>query len=103
MAAGSDFSFLIIATVRLVGTNVFQLAEEIQTFIESVEEQRAVVKRMLRPLGVNEETFLELAAQSRRRSIPGKRALAKLGGDLEAIAIAEREIQATQRHIQKIE
>ena len=82
---------------------VFQLAEEIQTFIDSVEEQRAVVKRMLRPLGVNEETFLELAAQSRRRSIPGKRALAKLGGDLEAIAIAEREIQATRRRIQKIE
>ena len=35
--------------------------------------------------------FLKLAEQSRRRSLPGKRALARLGGNPESIAIAEKE------------
>ncbi len=82
---------------------VFELAEEIGKFIELIEQQMSVVTRMLRPLRLDEEEFLKLAAQSRRRSIPGKRALARLGGDPEAIAIAEKEIQAIRRRIQKIE
>jgi RNA polymerase primary sigma factor len=82
---------------------VFELAEEINKFIELIEQQQSVVNRMLRPLKLASEEFMRLAAQSRRRSIPGKRALARLGGDAEAISIAEKEILATQRRIQKIE
>ncbi len=82
---------------------VFELTGEINNFIELIRQQQTVVERMLRPLKLDEEEFLKLAAQSRRRSIPGKRALARLGGNPEAITIAEKEIQAIGRRIQKIE
>ena len=82
---------------------VFELAEEINKFVELIEQEQSVVNRMLRPLKMDSEEFMKLADQSRRRSIPGKRALARLGGDPEAISIAEKEILATQRRIQKIE
>jgi RNA polymerase primary sigma factor len=82
---------------------VFELAEEINKFVELIEQEQSVVNRMLRPLKMDSEEFMKLADQSRRRSIPGKRALARLGGDAEAISIAEKEILATQRRIQKIE
>ncbi len=82
---------------------VFELTEEINKFIELIEQQKSVGARMLRPLKLDEEEFLKLVAQSRRRSIPGKRALARLGGNPEAITIAEKEIQAIRRRIQKIE
>ena len=79
------------------------LAGELTRFSQSVEDERKVIVRMLRPLGINEDKFLELAEQSRRRSLPGKKALARLGGNPEAISIAEKEIQAAQRRVQKIE
>ncbi len=82
---------------------VFELTGEIDNFIELIKQQQTVVERMLRPLKLDEEEFLKLAAQSRRRSLPGKRALARLGGNPEAIIIAEKEIQAIGRRIQKIE
>ncbi len=82
---------------------VFDLTGEINNFIELIKQQQTVVERMLRPLKLDEEEFLKLAAQSQRRSIPGKRALARLGGNPEAIIIAEKEIQAIRRRIQKIE
>jgi len=82
---------------------VFELAEEIHKFTELVEQETTVVQRMLRPLRVDDQQFMQLAAQSRRRSIPGKRALVRLGGNPEAIAIAEKEIQSIGRRIQKIE
>ncbi|MCZ6568654.1 MAG: hypothetical protein O7B23_00635, partial [Deltaproteobacteria bacterium] len=69
---------------------VFELTGEIDNFIELIKQQQTVVARMLRPLKLDEEEFLKLAAQSRRRSIPGKRALARLGGNPEAIIIAEK-------------
>jgi len=56
------------------------------------------------PFGVNSaEAFLSLAEQSRRRSIPGKKALAQLGGDAEAVLVAEKDVQAVQRRVQTIE
>ena len=56
------------------------------------------------PFGVADpEAFLALASQSRRRSIPGKKALLKLGGDPEAILVAEKDVQAGQRRIQTME
>jgi RNA polymerase primary sigma factor len=82
---------------------VFGLADEASDFIDLIKAQRSVIERMLRPLGVSDEEFLTLAEQSRRRSMPGKRALAKLGGNPESIAIAEKEIHATHRRVQKIE
>jgi RNA polymerase primary sigma factor len=82
---------------------IFGLADEVEGFIEFIEEQKSVIGRMLRPLGVGDEDFLKLAEQSRRRSLPGKRALARLGGNPESIAIAEKEIHAVHRRIQKIE
>ena len=82
---------------------IFSLADEVEGFIEFIEEQKSVIGRMLRPLGVGDEEFLKLAEQSRRRSLPGKRALARLGGNPESIAIAEKEIHAVHRRIQKIE
>jgi RNA polymerase primary sigma factor len=79
------------------------LTRKIEKFIETIEDQKRGVERMLRPLRVDEDEFLELAAQSRRRSVPGKKALRRLGGNTEAIEIAEKEILAAQRRVQKLE
>jgi RNA polymerase primary sigma factor len=79
------------------------LSGEIVRFLDTIREQRQLISRMLRPLKVGEDEFLELAAQSRRRSAPGKRALQRLGGNAEAIEIAEREIQGMRRRVTKLE
>ena len=79
------------------------LAIELHAFTEAIEDQKLVIRRMLRPLKLDEDEFLRLAEQSRRRSVPGKRALARLGGHPEAINIAEKEILATRRRIERIE
>ncbi len=80
-----------------------QLTTEIQTMLDSAQEQRRTIGRMLEPLRLREDDFLELAEQSRRRSVPGKKALARLGGDPEKVAIAEREILAVRKRIEQIE
>ena len=54
-------------------------------------------------LKLDADEFLMLAEQSRRRSLPGKKALARLGGNPEAIEIAEREIHAMRRRVAKLE
>jgi RNA polymerase primary sigma factor len=79
------------------------LSEEIESFVEAIESQRRGIANMLKPLGLGEDEFLELAEHSRRRSVPGKRALRRLGGDPDAIEQAERAIQATRRQIQRLE
>ncbi|MBW2281675.1 MAG: RNA polymerase sigma factor RpoD [Deltaproteobacteria bacterium] len=78
-------------------------ASEIRSFLETVDEQRQVISRMLKPLRLSPDEFLQLAEQSRRRSIPGKKALQRLGGNPDAIEIGEKEIMATQRQIEKLE
>jgi RNA polymerase primary sigma factor len=93
---------------RLRGSGLLKLfmsslAEEIDNFIKSIDEQNMLIERMLRPLKVTPDEFLRLAAQSRRRSAPGRKALARLGGNLEPIAIGEKEILATRKRIEKIE
>ncbi len=80
-----------------------KLGNPIEAFISQIHNQKSVIGRMLKPLRLKEDQFLELAEQSRRRSVPGKKALARLGGDPEAIKIAENEIQAVQKRVQAIE
>ncbi len=79
------------------------LACELDRFTDQIDDQERMIKRMLKPLRMDQDTFLDLAEQSRRRSVPGKRAFTRLGGNPEAIVIAEKEIQAVQRRIEKIE
>jgi RNA polymerase primary sigma factor len=79
------------------------LAWEIDQFIEAIHGQKREIERMLSPLRIDEAQFLELAEQSRRRSVPGKKALRRLGGNTEAIEIAEKEIHAARRRVQKLE
>ena len=93
---------------RLRGSGLLKLfmsglTEEIDLFIKAIDEQNLLIERMLRPLKVNPEEFLRLAAQSRRRSAPGRKALARLGGNIEPIAIGEKEILATRKRIEKLE
>jgi RNA polymerase primary sigma factor len=82
---------------------ISSLAKEIDRFIEAAESQEVIIKRMLRPLGLEVDEFLRLAEQSRRRSAPGRQALGRLGGNPEAIAIAEAEIDAIHRRIHALE
>ena len=79
------------------------LSGEIEEFIADIEGQRKVLERMRRPLRLGPDEFLDLAQQSRRRSVPGKRALARLGGNPDSIEIAEKEILATYKRIEKLE
>jgi RNA polymerase primary sigma factor len=81
---------------------VRSLSGLIEDFVEQIEAQKRVIARMLKPLNLDEQGFLELAAQSRKRSAPGARALKRLGGDPEAIALAEKEIHAVDRRIQAV-
>jgi RNA polymerase primary sigma factor len=80
-----------------------EFAEEIRAFRESIDDQRQVISRMLKPLQLGQDEFLRLAAQSRRRSLPGKKALHRLGGEPEAIQIAEKEILAIEKRVEMLE
>ena len=82
---------------------VRSLRQEIAKFVDEIGELQCHINRMLNPLRLGGEEFLEFAAQSRRRSVPGKKALKRLGGNPEAIALAERELLLVRRQIQKIE
>ncbi|MCP5045129.1 MAG: RNA polymerase sigma factor RpoD [bacterium] len=83
---------------------IYGLSARIEGFIELLDEQRQITRRLLKPYRMTDDAeFLELATQSTRRSVPGKKALTRLGGDPEQIAITEREIQAVHKRTQKIE
>jgi RNA polymerase primary sigma factor len=85
---------------ELAKDSIRSLTELIEDFVGQIEAQKRAIARMLRPLNLDEARFLELAAQSRKRSAPGARALKRLGGDPDAIAVAEKEIHAVDRRIQ---
>ncbi len=87
----------------LLKTFIADLSQEIVGFREAIEAQRETVKRMLKPLRLSEDEFLKLAVQSRRRSLPGKKALHRLGGNPEAILIAEKEIEAARNRVGEME
>ena len=82
---------------------VRSLQHGIGDFLEKIEEIESHTGRTSKPLRLDAEEFLVLAAHSRRRSVPGKKALKRLGGNPEAIAIAERELLSARRQTQKIE
>ncbi|MGH2898459.1 MAG: sigma-70 family RNA polymerase sigma factor, partial [Solirubrobacteraceae bacterium] len=83
---------------------IYCLAEEIRNFIASIEEQQRQLRSIVTPFGVtSDDAFLALAEQSRRRSMPGKKALLQLGNDPEAILVAEKDVQAVQRRVQTME
>jgi RNA polymerase primary sigma factor len=83
---------------------IHDLASEVDRFVESIEAERSVVERLLAAFRlVDPAEFVDLAAQARRRSLPGKKALHRLGGNLEAIECAEKELEAVQRRIEKLE
>ncbi len=93
-----------IRETGMLKDSIYNLAEELHGFIRAIEEEQRQLRSIVTPFGVtNPDTFITLAEQSRRRSIPGKKALAKLGGDPEAILVAEKDVQAGQRRIQVIE
>ena len=91
-----------LGDTELTKDSVRVLAGLIENFVEQIETQKRAIARMLNPLNLDEGSFLELAAQSLKRSVPGARALKRLGGDLEAIALAEKEIHAIDRRIQAL-
>ncbi len=93
-----------IRETGILKESIYQLADEIRTFIGGIEEQHQVIAGILTPFGVKTaDDFLSLVTQSRRRSIPGKKALMQLGGNAEAVLIAEKDVVAVQRKIETIE
>ncbi len=93
-----------IRETGLVKNFVWRLIEPIERFIEEIDDHRQTITRLMKPYKLsNDEEFLQVAAQARRRSVPGKKALARLGGSLEAISITEKEINAARKRIQKLE
>jgi RNA polymerase primary sigma factor len=88
----------------LVKNFVWSLIGPIEGFIEEIDDHRQTIRRLMKPYRLsNDEEFLQLATQARRRSVPGKKALARLGGSLEAISITEKEINAARKRVQKLE
>ena len=60
-------------------------------YVEAIEEQERVIGGILAPFGLRRaDEFLSLAEQSRRRSMPGKKALMQLRGDPEACSSPRR-------------
>jgi RNA polymerase primary sigma factor len=93
-----------IRETGMLKDSIYNLADEIRAFITSIEEQTQQILAVVKPFGVaNDAEFLALAEQSRRRSIPGKKALAQLGNDAEAVLVAEKDVQALQRKIETME
>jgi RNA polymerase primary sigma factor len=93
-----------IRETGILKESIYSLADEIRTFIAEIEEQGQLIAGVLAPFGLRSvDQFLALVAQSRRRSIPGKKALAQLGGNPEAVLIAEKDVLAVQRKIETIE
>jgi RNA polymerase primary sigma factor len=93
-----------IRETGMLKDSIYGLADEIRAFIAGIEEQHRQLRTIVAPFGANSaEAFLSLAEQSRRRSIPGKKALTQLGGDAEAVLVAEKDVQAVLRRIQTIE
>ena len=93
-----------IRETGILKESIYQLADEIRAFISGIEEQGQLVAGTLAPFGIRSaDEFLSLVAQSRRRSIPGKKALAQLGGNAEAVLIAEKDVLAVQRKVEAIE
>ncbi len=95
------------ARIRATGIHknaIYGLSLHIEHFVEAIEEQRQVLRRLLKPYRLTDVVeFAELAKQSKRRSVPGRKALADLGADPEAIEATHLEIQAAEKHITKIE
>jgi RNA polymerase primary sigma factor len=93
-----------IRETGILKESIYQLADEIRGFIAGIEEQGRVVAGILTPFGVRSaDEFLALAEQSRRRSLPGKKALMQLGGNAEAVLVAEKDVLAVQRKVEAIE
>ena len=65
-----------IRETGILKESIYSLADEIRRFIAAIEEQGQVIAGILHPFGLAKaDDFLALAAQSRRRSMPGKKAL----------------------------
>jgi RNA polymerase primary sigma factor len=63
----------------LVKNFVWSLIGPIEGFIEEIDDHRQTIRRLMKPYRLsNDEEFLQLATQARRRSVPGKKALARL-------------------------
>jgi len=93
-----------IRETGMLKDSIYNLADEIRAFIASLEEQAKLIVEQVKPFGVDSpEAFLALAEQSRRRSLPGKKALVQLGNDPERILVTEKEVQALQRKLQTTE
>ena len=88
----------------LVKPFIWRRISSIEGFVAEINDQRDIVTRILKPYKQSDgDEFLQIAAQSRRRSVPGKKALARLGGNAEAISITEKEVTAAQRRVRKLE
>ncbi len=93
-----------IRETGMLKDSIYGLADEIRAFIAGIEEQQRQLRALVAPFGLTDaDEFLALAQQSRRRSMPGKKALAQLGGDPERVLVAEKDVQAVQRKIQTTE
>jgi RNA polymerase primary sigma factor len=97
-------SFERVREARLLKDAIYNLGDEIDRFIANIEEQRASIRRVLKPYRLKDaDEFFGLAEQSRRRSNPGRRALEQLGGDPERIANTEESVRGLVRQIEKLE
>ena len=93
-----------IRETGMLKESIYSLADEIKLYVEAIEEQERVIAGILAPFGLRRaDEFLSLAEQSRRRSMPGKKALMQLRGDPEAVLVAEKDVLAVQRRIQTME
>ncbi len=93
-----------IRETGILKESIYSLADEIKLYVEAIEEQERVIAGILAPFGLRRaDEFLSLAEQSRRRSMPGKKALMQLRGDPEAVLVAEKDVLAVQRRIQTME
>jgi RNA polymerase primary sigma factor len=93
-----------IRETGILKESIYTLADEIDAFIARVQEQDKLIAGLIEPFGVQGAAeFLSLAEQSRRRSMPGKKALARLGNDPEAILVCEKDVLAIQRRAETME
>jgi len=93
----------LMRETRFSKARIEQIMEGLQLIAAQLREQTAAARKRVAPLSLAPDEFRELAALSARRSLRAKEALARLGGDPDAVARIGGALDEVERAIEKIE
>ncbi|MDJ0865213.1 MAG: RNA polymerase sigma factor RpoD [Myxococcota bacterium] len=93
----------MLRETRFAEDRIHELTDGLQELGQHVERLWRAVARETRPFGARPGEFEELAVLATRRSRKGKEALARLGGNAEAVASGLERVEEIERDLSKLE